>query len=81
MGVELIQEVHDGVGVEGGRAHHHVFLRLRPVRRVRTAELLSLHPRERKLFELKLTCYDIKGLKIQRADHQLQSFSVPVLSF
>lgn len=42
MGVELIQEVHDGVGVQGGGAHDHVALRLGTMAAVRAPKLLSL---------------------------------------
>lgn len=52
MGVELVQEVHDGVGVQRRRADDHVLLALGPVGRVAAAQLLPFHPREGKLFEL-----------------------------
>lgn len=52
--VELVEEVHDGVGVQRGGAHHHVLLALRAVRRVRAAQLLPLHPREGELLQLQI---------------------------
>ena len=53
MGVELVEEVHDGVGVQRGGADDHVFLVGRPVGGVGAAQLLPLHPRVRQLLELK----------------------------
>ena len=53
VSVELVQEVHDGVSLQRGRADHHVLLCLRPVAAVRSAKLLSLQPRQRQLLELK----------------------------
>lgn len=52
MGIELIQEVHDGVRLQRRAANYHVLLALRSVRRVRAAQLLPLHPRESQLFKL-----------------------------
>ena len=52
MRVEFVKEIHDGVGLEGRAADHDVFFALRSMRRVRAAELLPFHPRERELLEL-----------------------------
>lgn len=51
--VELIEEVHDGVRVQGGAANDHMLLALRPVRRIGAAQLLPLHPCKCQLFKLK----------------------------
>lgn len=52
MGVELVEEVHDGVGVECGAADDHMLLGLCPVTAVRPTQLLPFHPSESQLFEL-----------------------------
>jgi len=52
MGVELVEEVHDGIRVQGGGAYHHVLLTLGTMGTVAAAQLLALHPREGQLFKL-----------------------------
>lgn len=44
VGVELIEEVHQEVYLEGADTQHHMFLRLGPVTAVVPPRLLSLHP-------------------------------------
>lgn len=53
MGVELVQEVHEQVDLEGADAEHHVLLRLGSVAAVVAPGLLPLHPEVDKLFKLK----------------------------
>ena len=52
MSVKLVEEVHDGVGVQSGGANDHVFLVGRPVRGVGSAQLFPLHPRVSQLLKL-----------------------------
>jgi len=52
VGVELVEEVHDAVGLQRRRDDYHVLLVLSAVTAVRAAHLLALHPRVRQLLEL-----------------------------
>lgn len=52
MGVELIEEIHEEVDLEGADAQHDVLLRLGPVTAVVASRLLPLHPQVDKLLEL-----------------------------
>lgn len=47
MRVKFVEEIHYRVRLERRTADHDVFFGMRPVRRIRTAEFLSLHPGER----------------------------------
>ena len=51
--VELIEEVHEEVNLEGADAKDDVLLRLRPVAAVVPARLLALHPQVDELLKLK----------------------------
>lgn len=52
MGVELVEEVHDGIRVQRRAAHHDMLLRLSPVGGVGTTQFLAFHPREGQLLKL-----------------------------
>lgn len=52
VGVELVEEVHEEINLEGADAEHHVFLRLGAVPAVIPARLLPLHPQVDELLEL-----------------------------
>lgn len=54
MGVELVQEVHEEVDLEGADAQDHVLLRLRAVAAVVAPRLLPLHPEVDELLELQV---------------------------
>ena len=52
VGVELIEEVHQEVYLEGADTQHHMFLRLGAVTAVVPTRLLSLHPQVGQLLKL-----------------------------
>lgn len=52
MGVELVEEVHEQVNLQGADTQHHVLLRLGSVAAVVPSQLLALHPQVGQLLEL-----------------------------
>lgn len=52
MSVELVEEVHQQVDLQGADAQHHVLFRLRPMPAVVPSQLLAFHPQVRKLLKL-----------------------------
>lgn len=52
MGIELIQEIHEEVNLEGANTQDHMFFRLCSVTAVVTPRLLPFHPEVDKLFKL-----------------------------
>ena len=70
VGVELVEEVHDAVGLQRRRDDHHVLLVLSAVTAVRAAHLLALHPRVRQLLELHHTTATAANQHQQPATNQ-----------
>lgn len=95
MSVELVEEVHQQVDLQGADAQHHVLLCLRPVPAVVPAQLLAFHPQVREF--LKLTKCEIRttnywsvifvfslSLQIQQTLHQISSdlrLKTPLIRF
>lgn len=52
MSVELVEEVHEQVNLQGADAQHHVLLRLGSVAAVVASQLLALHPQVGQLLKL-----------------------------
>lgn len=70
MGVELIEEVHEEVDLEGADTQHHVLLCLGSVSAVVPPGLLTLHPQIGKLLKLghmqsiHICCNDTNKIKV-----------------